>query len=427
VYILYSFLLFLGFLFYAPAYLFKIRKGDQGGLNLSDRLGLKLSLRTSVRPCLWIHAVSVGEVLSLRYILREIKKEHPEWEIHCSTVTSTGYRVARAKLAEATSIFFIPLDFAWTVKRFFKALHPDLFILVESEFWPNLLRISGENASAVLLINGRISDRSFRKYQLLMPLLRRVLRPIDRCLVQTERDRERLLALGVRPEKMEVVGNLKTDVNLPELEPEDLAGLRREVGLSSGKKLIVAGSTHRGEEEILLRAYCASRKKRENLSLIIAPRHTQRADEVEKLAAGWGLSVTRRTKAGPGTTWDVLILDTLGELAHFYAISDIAFVGGSLVPKGGQNLLEPAFYGKPVVFGPSMQNFASLAEEFVRQGAARRVSGLEDLTEVLLLKEEIALQEMGKKAKCLLTSLQGATQKTLRVIESLMPASSSLR
>jgi 3-deoxy-D-manno-octulosonic-acid transferase len=427
VYILYSFLLFLGFLFYAPIYLFKMKKGDQGGLHLIDRLGLRLSLRTTVSPCLWIHAVSVGEVLSLRHLFREIKKGHPDWEIYCSTLTSTGYRVARAKLAEATSVFFIPLDFAWTVKRFFKALHPDLFILVESEFWPNLLRISGKSAAAVLLINGRISDRSFQKYQLLKPLLRRVLRPIDRYLVQTERDRKRLLVLGVQPEKMEVAGNLKTDVNLPELKPEELASLRKQVGLSLDKKVIVAGSTHKGEEEILVRAYCASRKKRQNLSLIIAPRHPQRADEVEKLAAGLKLRVTRRTKAGPSTNWDVLILDTLGELAHFYALSDIAFVGGSLVPKGGQNLLEPAFYGKPVVFGPSMENFAFLAEEFVRQGAARQVSCLEDLTEVLLLDEEIPLQEMGRQGQQLLCALQGATEKTLRVIESLMPASSCLR
>lgn len=427
MYILYSFLLFLGFLLYAPAYLFKIRKGDQPGFNLNDRLGLKLSPRTSARPCLWIHAVSVGEVLSLRHLLREIKKEHPDWEIHCSTLTSTGYRVARAKLAEATSIFFIPLDFAWAVKRFFKAVHPDLFILVESEFWPNLLRISGKSAAAVLLINGRISDRSFRKYKLLKLVLKRVLSPIDRCLVQTEQDRKRLLALGVQPEKMEVVGNLKSDMNLPVLKAEDLAGLRREVGLSPDKKVIVAGSTHRGEEEILISAYLESRKKKGNLSLIIAPRHPQRTGELEKLAAGCGLKVTRRTKAGPGKTWDVLILDTLGELVNFYALSDIAFVGGSLVPKGGQNFLEPAFYGKPVIFGPSMQNFAFLAEEFVRRGAARLVSGLEELTEVLFLEEEIALQEMGRQGKQLLGDLQGATRKTLQVIESLMPASSNFR
>jgi 3-deoxy-D-manno-octulosonic-acid transferase len=427
VYILYSCLLFLGFLFYAPAYFLRTRKGAQKGLNLIDRLGCRLSLRTSAKPCLWIHAVSVGEVLSLRHLLKEIKKEHPDWEIYCSTLTSTGYRVARTELAEAASIFFIPLDFAWTVKRFFKALHPDLFILVESEFWPNLLRVSGQSASAVLLINGRISDRSFRKYHLVKPLLRRVLRPIDRYLVQTERDRERLLALGVQPEKTEVVGNLKTDVNLPELKPEDLARLRKEVGLSPDKKVITAGSTHKGEEEILLRAYCASQKKRKNLSLIIAPRHIQRADEVEKLAAGCGLKAMRRTRVGPQKTWDILILDTLGELAHFYALSDIAFVGGSLVPKGGQNLLEPAFYGKPVVFGPSTQNFAFLAEEFIRHGAARRVSGLEELTEVFILEEEIALQEMGKRGQKLLSALQGATPKTLRIIENLMPASSCAR
>ncbi|MDH7511822.1 MAG: 3-deoxy-D-manno-octulosonic acid transferase [Clostridiales bacterium] len=411
---------------YAPAYFFKTRKAGRGGLNFLDRLGLRLSRRTSVGPCLWFHAVSVGEVLSLRRLFREIKKEHHDWEIYCSTLTSTGHEVARAKLTEAASVFFVPLDFAWTVKRFFRALHPDLFVLVESEFWPNLLRISGKSASAVLLINGRISDRSFRKYRLFKPLMRRALQPIDRYLVQTEQDRERLLALGVQPDKTDVAGNLKTDVNLPELKPEDLARIKREIGLSPDKKVIVAGSTHKGEEAVLLSAYCASRKQKENVCLIIAPRHPQRADEVEKLAAGCGLRVSRKSEASPGRSWDVLILDTLGELAVFYALSDVAFVGGSLVPKGGQNLLEPAFYGKPVIFGPSMHNFAFLAEEFVRRGAARQVSGLEDLTEVLLFEEEIELQKMGRQSRELLSALQGATLKTLQVIESLMAASSSV-
>ncbi len=392
-------------------------------MNLAGRLGFGLSPRTSVRPCLWIHAVSVGEVLSLGHLLKEIRKEHPDWEIYCSTLTSSGYRVARAKLAEATSIFFVPLDFAWTVKKFFRALQPDLFVLVESEFWPNLLRISGKLSSAVLLINGRISDRSFRKYRLIKTLLRRVLRPVDRFLVQTEQDRERLLSLGVQAEKMEVVGNLKSDVRPPGVKPEDLNGLRKEIGLFRDCKVIVAGSTHKGEEEILLSAYCESRKKRRDLSLIIAPRHPKRADEVESLAAGLGLRVVRRTSTGAGRAWDVLILDTLGELARFYALSDVAFVGGSLVPKGGQNLLEPAFYGKPIVFGPFMHNFAFLAEEFVRRGAALRVSGLKDLTRVFLFEEETVLQEMGRKSQHLLRSLQGATQKTLRVIECLMPLS----
>jgi 3-deoxy-D-manno-octulosonic-acid transferase len=345
-----------------------------------------------------------------------IKREHPEWAVYFSTLTDTGYRIAREKLREADQIFLVPLDFAWVVRRFFRALEPDLLILAESEFWPNLLRIARRRSGGVLLINGRMSAGSFERYQRLKPLTRKILDNIDGFLVQTEQDRQRLMAMGLAAGKIQVAGNLKADISLPTFTPADLANLRRAVGVRETQRILVAGSTHRGEEEMLLRAYRRAASRAADLKLLLAPRHPLRAEEVERAAAELGLRVSRRTRKPQGE-WQVLIIDTIGELAGFYAIADMAFIGGSLVPHGGQNLLEPAFYGKPILFGPHMENFAALAAEFVARGAARVVAGEDDLAHAFGLGGRGELREMGERAAAVLASLQGATEQTLREIE----------
>lgn len=362
--------------------------------------------------------------MSLRHLFLEIARQHPDWEVYCSTLTPTGLAVARETLA-ATSIFYAPVDIPPVVNKFFRALRPDLFVLVESEFWPNLLRAARKRARAVLLINGRISSRSFRKYHRIRRLAGRVLNQLDKFLVQTEADRQRLIHLGVVEEKIGVVGNLKSDVRLPAFTPEQELALKRRIGLPAENRVIVAGSTHPGEEELLLKSFGDAREKKKNLSLVLAPRHIDRAAELERLVQGSGLKAGRRSEASAEKPWDVLILDTMGELSSFYALADIAFIGGSLVPRGGQNLLEPAFYGKPILFGPHMDNFAFLADEFLRHGAARRVSRREELVAAFLGEDEASLLEMGKRARTVLLSLQGATGKTLREIESFMSKGST--
>ncbi len=415
---LYDLLLLLGLLVYAPVHFIKGKR--RGNLNLWARLGLKLRPRDSRNPCLWFHAVSVGEVLSLRNLFQELKNEHPDWEIYCSTLTSTGYLVANEKLAGLASIFYAPLDFSRTVRRFFKAIHPDLFLLVESEFWPNLIRAAKKETRAALLVNGRVSEHSFRRYRVAKAWVGWVLNHLERFLVQTDEDRQRLLCLGVKPEKIEVVGNLKSDVRLPVFSEAQLNSLKQTIGLAGETRVIVAGSTHRGEEEILFHSLREALKIRGNLRLILAPRHIERTNDLEKLARNFGFRVVPKTEVGLEKNWDVLILNTIGELSHFYALADLAFVGGSLVPRGGQNLLEPAFYEKPLAFGPHMENFAWLAEEFLRRRAARQVRSEKELTDFLASQDNSALQEMGRRARAVLDSLQGATQKTLRVIENLM-------
>jgi 3-deoxy-D-manno-octulosonic-acid transferase len=394
----------------------KLRRKQR--LYLRERLGLRLPSPRPGAPSLWIHAVSVGEVLSLRRLVSEIKAKHPLWTVYFSTLTNTGYKVAKQTLPGVEGIFFVPLDFGWIVRRFFATLRPRLFVLAESEFWPHLLRQAGRTCRSVILVNGRMSQRSYEKYRGWRRLVRPVLGHIDYFLVQTERDRDRLEDIGIPAQKIEVAGNLKAEVRLPDVTAEEKDGLRATLGLSPTKRVIIAGSTHRGEETLVLKAYAGAREIRPDLVMVIAPRHPERSQEVERAVVEAGLKVMRRTQAQREKLWDVLILDTIGELPRFYALADLAFVGGSLIPHGGQNFLEPAYYGKPVCYGPHMENFASLSDDFVAYGAARVVVGLEELEEMFLMKDEKKLEEMGRKAKVLLRSLQGATAKTLQVIES---------
>jgi 3-deoxy-D-manno-octulosonic-acid transferase len=391
-------------------------------LYLAERLGLRLPPRNTGPPLIWIHAVSVGEVLSLRGLLAELKESHPDWRIYFSSLTNSGYRVAKEKLSGADSVFLVPLDFAWIVRRFFSVIRPDILVLAESEFWPNLLRVGKARSRAVILINGRISLRSFRNHRRWRLLSRKFLANIDIFLVQTPGDKERLAAIGVPADRIKTAGNLKAEVNLPLFDPAELEAKRKKLGLSGDKKVIVAGSTHRGEEDLLLGGLRESKRVRNDALLIIAPRHPQRSDEIEKIAGRLGFRVARRTSLDATAPWDVLILDTIGELASFYALADLTFVGGSLIPHGGQNLLEPAFYAKPIFFGPHMDNFAPLAAEFVRSRAAAIVSSPAEIAEAFRMADQDALREMGQRARKLLESLRGATEKTIIEIEMRMPS-----
>ena len=389
-------------------------------MHVKQRLGFSLPQPRHREESLWIHAVSVGEVLSLRKLVKQLKERHSAWGIDFSSLTPTGMRMAEEKLEGVDNFFFIPLDFSPIVGKFFQTYNPKVFILAESEFWPNLLRVARENGAAVLLINGRVSERSFRRYRLFKFLAKKIFKNIDLFLAQTDLDRERLERIGVEPGRIRVVGNLKAEIELPVFSQEEITSLRKELNIQERNKVIVAGSTRKGEEDELLKAYLEARQKRDDLKLILVPRHLERVIEVERICQRYALSVKRWTKLSSDEEWEVLILDTMGELAQLYALSDIAFVGGSLVPWGGHNLLEPAFYAKPVFFGPHMDNFAYFADIFVRSGAARIMHNRRDLAEAFLNIDGEELSEMGKRAKDALLSLQGATEKTMQAIEALM-------
>jgi len=346
--------------------------------------------------------------------------KHPEWNIYFSTLTNTGMKVAKEKIKNADNIFFVPFDFRHVVQKFFRALNPQIFVLAESEFWPNLLRKAQKMTKGVLLINGRISTLSYKRYRKFKFFSKKILKNINIFLVQTERDKENFRNIGVSPHLIKVAGNLKSEVDLPLLNDNEISNLKKGLGIAKGKKVIIAGSTRKGEEKILLDAFSEARKKRDDLLFIIAPRHIERCDEIKKICEDFSFEVMRRTLVSPDSQWDVLILDTIGELAQFYALSDVAFIGGSLVSWGGHNLLEPAFYSKPIFFGPHMKNFAFLAEKFIQSDAAKVIQEESELVRMFLSEDEKLLQETGRKAKETLNSLQGTTEKILETIENFL-------
>jgi len=420
MYILYSFLLFFVLIFLIPFYFFQRRILRGESLFLKKRLGNELPKKRSQRKSIWIHAVSVGEVLSLQNLVQELKAKHPSVEIIFSSLTNTGLKIAKEKLKGADNIFFIPLDFASVVRKYFKTFNPKLFVLAESEFWPNLLRAAKKHGCPVLLINGRVSESSFRRYRGFRLLAKKILKNIDLFLVQTTEDKERLERLGLDSQRVEVAGNLKAEIELPLLTDSEISSLKKNLSIQEGKKVIVAGSTCKGEEELLLDAFSKARSTRSDLLLILAPRQPGRFSEAERISEKLPFLVKKRTKLSSEDEWEVLILDTIGELTQFYALSDVSFVGGSLVSWGGHNLLEPAFYKKPIFFGPFMKNFAYLAEKFVQSGGARVIHNQEDLVNIFLIEDEKSLSEMGEMAKQTLDSLKGAMKKTLEAIEAMM-------
>jgi 3-deoxy-D-manno-octulosonic-acid transferase len=420
VYLIYSVALAIALALYLPFYFLRTKLIRKDRLYLRERLGRGIGPLPPGKKTVWFHAVSMGEVLSLQHLIRELKTRHPEWAIAFSSLTNSGLAMARAKLRDVDAVFFVPLDFPGLVRRTLRSLDPGLLVLAESEFWPNLLRETKKSGAKVLTINGRISEDSYKKLDNVRPLALKMLNNVDLFLVQTVSDRERLEFLGVDPERVRVAGNLKSEVHLPEFTAGELAAFRRNLGLAGLEKVIVAGSTRKGEEDRLLKAFSRARGRRNDLRFIVAPRHIERAAEIEKAALALGFRTVRRTAAGDSGGWDVLILDTIGELARFYALSDASFVGGSLVEWGGHNILEPAFYGKPVFFGPHMKNFASLAESFLASGAARIVRTDDDLEAMFLLEDGAALRKMGEAAATHLASLGGATERTIKAIEGFM-------
>jgi 3-deoxy-D-manno-octulosonic-acid transferase len=420
VYFLYSVVFALALAAVLPMYLVRLRIRRGEPLHLKERLGIVLPATKGGRPFLWIHAVSVGEVLSLQNLIRAVRAAHPDWEIGFSVLTNTGYSVAREKIKDIDHLFFVPLDIGWSVRRVFARLRPDLLVLAESEYWPRLLREAERRDCPVLVVNGRISARTFHRMRRIGRPAGRLLGKVSRFLVQTPRDRDRLEGLGVPASRIEVAGNLKCEISLAAPTQAELDSFKSGLGIPSGSKVVVAGSVHVGEEGPLLDAFRNARRKRSDVRFVLAPRHPDKFGDLKDRRPDDGLVIRRRTTMESGQDWDILILDTIGELARVYAACDAAFIGGSLIPWGGQNLLEPAFYGKPIVFGPHMENFAALAEAFVEGGGARIVRTDEELSTFFAFEKPAEMEDMGRRARSLLLSLQGATDRVLAAMKAMM-------
>jgi 3-deoxy-D-manno-octulosonic-acid transferase len=397
---------------------------------IGQRLGrIPVAVNLDGDESIWIHAVSVGEVLAARALVPGLRERYPGLKIFLSTTTRTGQHVARQNVGGLDAVFYFPLDLPAVVDRFLGRLRPRLFLMVETEIWPNLLRSCRQRGVTTLLVNGRISSRSFPRYRLVRPFMRRVLADVDRLCMQTDEGARRIVALGADPRRVVVTGSLKFDaLDQPAGGPHALGRDRvlRFFRIREGRPVLMAASTLRGEEGPVLRAFREVRRHAADALLVVAPRHPERFDEVISLVRDEGFRVERRTElaidAEPRA--DVVVLDTIGELARLFEIATVVFVGGSLVDAGGHNILEPAVYGKPVVFGPHMQNFAEIAEAFLANGAAVQVPSGRALAETLvaLAGDPVRRASLGAAARALVDANRGARDRTLDAIGVVLPA-----
>jgi 3-deoxy-D-manno-octulosonic-acid transferase len=380
--------------------------------------------------------VSVGEALTARALAADLKARYPRLRLFLSTTTIPGQQVARASLGPVVdAVFYFPFDWTFIVRRTLNLVKPRLFIMMETEIWPNLLRVCRKRGVRTVVINGRISSRSYPRYRMIRPFFRRVLADIDRFCMQSEESARRLIDLGADPARVTVTGSLKFD----SLEVPSPAGVRPTHGkprerllrffrISPNRTVIVAGSTMRGEEAAVLKAFERVKATKSHVLLILAPRQPERFAEVERLAREAGFVTALRSDlpidAEPRA--DVVVLDSIGELAQLYQVATAVFVGGSLADHGGHNILEPAIFGKPVIFGPHMQNFKEIAEAFLANGAAIQVRSDRELDDTILalVRDPVHRARLGAAARALVEANRGAKGKTLTVIGELLPVGS---
>ena len=404
-----------------------VRRGGYGS-HFEQRLGhfgrnTKARLRETRR--IWVHAVSVGEIFVALRLIRAWRAANPDLRFALSTTTSTGHRIARKHLDERDVLFYFPVDLPPIVAKVLRIVNPLHLVLVEGELWPNLVRQADRRGVPVSLVNGRMSDKSFRGYRLLRPLTADVLRRIDPLCVQGETDAERLRELGAPPDNIHVVGTAKFDVVERDPDAERQArDILRRAGVPADALVLLGGSTWPGEEEILCSLYRRLRSRFPRLFLVLAPRHVERAPEVIRCLEKHGLRWLRRSAVGeepPAEPPEVLFLDTTGELARFYAAANIAFVGKSLTAKGGQNPIEPAIYGKPILVGPHMENFPAVMPRFLEREAILQVNDAAELEAAVerLLSDEAFRRELGRRAAEVVEANRGAVERTVRLLEAV--------
>ncbi len=417
MYILYNIILILLTVLLFPVILFKLMTVPKYRGGLSQKLGRVRKRVTRViqgtRP-IWVHAVSVGEVMAAHPLIRELKKKFPGRKLILSTVTVTGNYTARLRVPEADAVFFFPFDYPWTVRRVIRRINPAVVLVAETELWPNFFRVLAQEGIPSAVINGRISPHSYNNYRKFRSFFGQVFAKVTLFCMQSEEDAIRVKDIGAPQDRVIVTGNLKFDQKIP-------AAKSNPVSLPAGSKVLTAGSTHRGEEAALLDVFKRLREKFPELVLIIAPRHPERFDEVEGLVNGAGYDCQRRTRIR-GTIKDVLLLDTIGELRSFYGICDIAFVGGSLVKVGGHNLLEPAAMKKPVMFSRYMFNFKEISEALIAAGGGVLVKDKEELyvKAYKLLSDQKHAQLIGNRAFKVIEANSGAAKRTIDAVSRLI-------
>ena len=432
MYALYSVLIVTFFLVMSPYLAWQAVRYRKYIGSLRQRLGyLPISFNLDGEQSIWIHAVSVGEVLTARALLPQLRERYPRYRLFLSTTTMTGQQIARNNLHYVDEVFYFPFDLTFVVNRTLRLVKPKLFIMMETEIWPNLLRACHRNGIKTVLVNGRISSRSYPRYQLARPFFRRVLAHVDKFCMQSEESARRIIDMGAEPDRVVVTGSLKFD----SLESPGAATatavdrgrqrVLRYFRISPERPVIIAASTLKGEETPVLEAFQRIRARMPDVLLIIAPRKPERFDEVEQLARRGGWRVARRNDlpVDAEPRQDVVILDTIGELAQLFQVATAVFVGGSLVDQGGHNILEPAVFGKAIVFGPYMQNFAEIARAFIDNDAAIQIRTGRALEHALmgLLTDPVRRARLGAAARALVEANRGARSKTMTAIARVLP------
>jgi 3-deoxy-D-manno-octulosonic-acid transferase len=409
----------------SPWWLWRMATTQKYREGLLERLGRVRRLEgQGGRPLIWVHAVSVGEVLAVSRLVKTLDAALPEYFVAISTTTRTGQALAREHFGR-NRVFYCPLDLPWAVRAYLNALKPRLLVLAETEFWPNLLNGCFRRGIPVAVVNARISDRSWPRYQMLRRLWKPILGRISSVLAQSETDAERLKAIGCRPERVSVAGNLKFDVRAT----EEAGATRLLKAQAKGLRLIVAGSTLDGEETALLDVWPQFLEADPQLALVLAPRHPERFAAVAAILRGSKFNWIQRSdwpseRSGAPRVLDpgeIVLLDTIGELASVYSLAAIAFVGGSLIPAGGHNPLEPAQFGVPIVMGPHYANFRAITDD-LRAHHAVRIVDKENLAKGLLdlLCDRPAAEAMGARALEVFSSQAGVTERTFRALQVVL-------
>lgn len=426
-------MLALGMLVSMPYWLYQIlrhgkyRRGFSARMgNVPARLTLANDSLEARKRLIWIHAVSVGEVLAVSGLIAQMRRAFPQHRVVVSTTTDTGQDLARKRFGEE-NVFYFPMDFAFAIRPYLRALQPELVILAETEFWPNFLRLVHASGARIAVVNARISDRSWPRYRRFPWALRKMLAQVELLLPQTQQDFDRLQSIGAQAERMQVAGNLKFDVAVPS-PPPIVEALRSSLAAEKASPVLVCGSTVDDEEPLLLKAFENLRVSHPRVVMVLAPRHPERFDEVAILVQQLGIPLHRRSRwQKEPLAGGVFLVDTIGELAALYALADIAFVGGSLVPRGGHNIIEPAQHGVAIVTGNHTENFRDIVGLFQSRDAVRIVGTAElPLTFMHLLESPAERLALGRRAKETIQSQMGATARTLNALQVLLAHKSDL-
>lgn len=425
MFILYNVLQLTFIFIFLPFILLKIAFTPKYRQRALSRLGLHLPSMDAVDdsgPRIWIHALSVGEVMSSAALVREMRRRFPDWVIIYSTSTATGAGIARQKLGDTVDhLITYPLDLFWSVRQVVKSVRPDLFVLIETDLWPNMLGALSRRGTPIILLNGRISESSFSYYKRFSLFFCPIFSLIDKFAMQSRADEERMLQLGIIPQKIHSIGNLKFDQEGVQIAEKEIKDLRRTLHIPPESNIFIAGSTHAGEEEIILSAYGNLIFTYPDLFLLLAPRNPGRADEVKRLVQSAGFDTYKRTElpALPESNKvQVVVLDTLGELSKLYALATVAFVGGTLVPERGHNVLEVAAHARPALFGPHIEDFKEAATALIKRGGGYMVNNEDELVAALrlILADSSQAQKAGERAFQVIEENRGAVEKAIDLI-----------